>query len=111
MQIRNVRKIDPEKATVMPGVTMRVAISAKEGAPHFSMRYFEVDPGGATADHSHEWEHEVYVAKGKGEVMSEGVWRPIETGDTVYVPPNERHQFRNTGTAPLEFICVVPHTD
>ncbi len=27
----------------------------------------------------------------------------------VYVPPGEKHQFRNTGSESLTFICVVPN--
>jgi mannose-6-phosphate isomerase-like protein (cupin superfamily) len=27
----------------------------------------------------------------------------------VFVPPNEVHQFRNTGSGPLKFLCLIPH--
>ncbi|MDR7513072.1 MAG: cytochrome c oxidase subunit 3, partial [Armatimonadota bacterium] len=31
---------------------------------------------------------------------------PVRPGVVMWVPPYERHQIRNTGTAPLKFICL-----
>jgi len=92
------------------GVRMRWVISDKDGAPTFAMRIFEVQPGGYTPLHAHPWEHEVFVLGGCGLVVDEGDETPVSAGDTVFVAPNEKHQFRNTGDEPLEFICLIPHT-
>jgi mannose-6-phosphate isomerase-like protein (cupin superfamily) len=27
----------------------------------------------------------------------------------LYIPSDEPHGYRNTGTEPLRFICVIPH--
>jgi quercetin dioxygenase-like cupin family protein len=110
MNVRNVYDIEPKDAG-MAGVRIRVAIGRDEGAPNFVMRYFDVAPGRSTADHAHAWEHEVYVARGRGAVVTRDGATPIRSGDTVYVAPNEQHHFENRGEEPLEFICVVPHTD
>ena len=90
---------------------MRVAIGREEGAPNFVMRYFDMEPGRSTEDHSHRWEHEVYVTKGEGAIVTAEGETPIGPGDAVYVAPNERHHFENRGSGPFEFICVVPHLD
>jgi mannose-6-phosphate isomerase-like protein (cupin superfamily) len=34
---------------------------------------------------------------------------PLRPGTVVLVPPNQVHQFRNTGSRPLKFICLIPH--
>jgi len=26
----------------------------------------------------------------------------------LFVPANEKHQFKNAGTGPLKFICLIP---
>ncbi len=52
------------------GVEMRPLITERDGAPHFAMRLFTLDPGGHTPYHSHEWEHEVYILAGSGAVRS-----------------------------------------
>ncbi len=91
-----------------PGVTMRVVIGPEEGAPTFTMRVFEVQPGSATPLHSHWWEHEVFVLSGQGVARRASDEVPIAHGSTVFVPGGELHQFRNAGQEVLRFICVVP---
>ncbi len=91
-----------------PGVSMRVVIGPDEGAPYFTMRVFEVQPGSATPLHSHWWEHEVFVLSGLGTARRGLDEVPISHGSTVFVPGGELHQFRNTGPDVLRFICVVP---
>ena len=43
------------------GVTIRVLMGDNVGAPNFTLRHFEVAPGGHTPFHAHPWEHEVFV--------------------------------------------------
>jgi quercetin dioxygenase-like cupin family protein len=89
--------------------TVRWLISADDGAPHFSMRRFELAPGGNTPRHVHDWEHEVYVLEGEGTVFGGGAERPFRPGDTVYIPPGEEHSF-TAGQRPVAFLCLIPHT-
>ena len=90
------------------GVTMRMVIGPEDGAPVFNMRVFEVEPGHVTPHHSHWWEHEVFVLSGQGIVKTDQGHRPIDHGNTVFVPGGDMHQFRNTGDEVLRFICLVP---
>jgi quercetin dioxygenase-like cupin family protein len=89
-------------------VRMRMLIGPDDQAKVFHMRHFEVAPGGNTPHHSHDYEHEVLVLRGSGVVTGAQGDRPIKASDVVWVPPNEKHQFRNTGSDPLEFICLIP---
>ena len=50
------------------GVTIRVLMGDNVGAPTFTMRHFEIAPGGRTPFHAHAWEHEVYILSGRGKV-------------------------------------------
>ena len=90
------------------GTTFRVLIGPEQGAPHFAMRHFTVDPGGHTPLHQHPYEHEIVVQAGKGLVRCGDTYRGIRAGDAIFLPPGKLHQIRNTGTDPLEFICLVP---
>ena len=92
------------------GCHVRWLVDEKTGAPNFAMRQFEVTPGGYTPLHSHPYEHEVFVLEGQGIVMEGDRQHPLTAGDYVFVTPNEVHQFRNTGTAPLKFMCMVPNS-
>ncbi len=90
------------------GAKMRMLVGPSDGASNFHMRHFEVDPGGCTPHHQHDYEHEILVLAGSGTARSEQGDRPFKQGDVIFVPPNEMHQFQNTGTAPCEFICLIP---
>ena len=91
------------------GCTVSWLIGTPDGAPNFAMRQFEVAPGGHTPLHQHPYEHEVFVLEGSGVVQEGSTPHPLKAGDVVYVAPDEVHQFRNSGTAPLKFLCLVPH--
>ena len=106
IQIREFQEVGARP--VGEGVTMRVVIGPDQGAPYFTMRVFEVQPGCATPRHSHWWEHEVFVLSGQGVANSGRKETPIAHGSTVFVPGGDMHQFRNIGDGVLRFICVVP---
>jgi len=77
-------------------------------AKKFIMRRFTVGPGGSSPLHHHDYEHEVYVLEGEGVVTDGETARPLRPGSTVFVPPNETHQFKNTGKDNLVFLCMIP---
>ena len=106
IRVRDFRDVKAQPA--YEGVTMRVVIGPDEGAPVFNMRVFEVQPGHASAHHSHWWEHEIFVLSGKGVVKTEQGNIPISHGSTVFVPGGEMHQLQNKGDDLLRFICLVP---
>lgn len=89
-------------------VSMRVLLGREHGMPHFSMRHFVVEPDGHTPHHSHDYEHQVIVLAGRGEAEQAGEIQSIEPGDVLFVEAGAEHQFRNTGEAPMQFVCLVP---
>ena len=93
---------------MVKNVAGRVMIGKEDGAPHFCMRVFEMKKGGHTPRHTHDWEHEVFVHTGKGEVFIEDTWHPLSPGSAVFVPANVEHQFRNTADDLFTFVCLVP---
>lgn len=90
------------------GIDGRVLIGKNDGANNFCMRMFEIAPGGHTPKHAHAWEHEIFIHSGEGEAYGKGNWNPVQSGNAVFVPPNEEHQIRNTGKGLLIFACVIP---
>ena len=102
-------EINPVEMEGAIGCSMRQLVSDADGAPNFSMRQFEVQPGGNTPLHSHPYEHEVFVLEGEGVVMEGSLAKPIKKGDVVYVAPDDVHQFKNSGDGPLRFLCLVPN--
>jgi len=111
MKVNRSEQIESQEVSMegATGCSVRWLINQTDGAPNFAMRQFVVDPAGHTPKHSHPYEHEVYVLAGNGVVLEGNEEHPIAAGDFVYVGPDEIHQFRNTGSAPLTFLCMVPH--
>ncbi|MEM1539358.1 MAG: cupin domain-containing protein [Candidatus Bathyarchaeia archaeon] len=87
---------------------VRWLITKEMGAENFAMRLFELEPGGYSPFHSHPWEHEVFILEGEGVIISDCGQRKIKLGDAIFIPPNEKHQFRNNGEKTLKFLCMVP---
>ena len=109
MKIFHYTSIEAEEVpSPAEGVKVRWLITEKTGAPNFAMRHFLVEPGGSTPFHTHPWEHEAFILSGSGIVISNEGERPIKEGDVVFVPPDEEHQFRNTGEEELKFLCLIP---
>lgn len=109
MLIRNIDEtpLTPAAMPGVQGVTMAVMVGREHGAPNFSLRQFKVEAGGHSPRHSHDYEHEVFVVGGGGTVLLEGRENPIRSGDVVYVPADQEHQFR-AGPEGLRFLCLVP---
>ncbi|MHC2995060.1 MAG: cupin domain-containing protein [Candidatus Atribacteria bacterium] len=89
-------------------VKVRWLISEKDKAPNFAMRLFEVTPGGYSPLHTHKWEHEVFILEGEGVATDGAKEYMVKNGTVVYVAPKEKHQFKNTGSETLKFLCLIP---
>jgi quercetin dioxygenase-like cupin family protein len=92
------------------GVAARVVIGKADGADNFCMRVFEIAVGGNTPCHTHDWEHEMFIHAGSGEVLGNGQWNPVRPGNVVFIPGKEEHQIRNVGDESLVVVCLVPST-
>ncbi len=110
MKLESFENVEEQKVedSEAKDVFIRVLIGPDDGADKFHMRRFRVLPGGFTPFHAHEWEHEVYILEGSGELtLNEGP-RPFGAGDAVFVPAGLKHQFKNTGLGELAFLCLIP---
>jgi len=109
MLVRNREQVEPVTYEgEAEGVEMRPLITEREGAPHFAMRVFDLAPDGHTPYHAHDWEHEVYIVRGAGRVRGKDGERALRPGDSVFVAPQEEHQFC-AGAQGLQLICCVPN--
>jgi quercetin dioxygenase-like cupin family protein len=91
------------------GVRIQWLIDETREAPNFAMRRFVIEPGGHTPFHQHNWEHEVYVLKGRGLLVTDEGEREIGPDVAILVAPNERHQFCALPEGSLTFLCLVPN--
>ncbi len=108
--IRNIDEtpLTPVQMDGVEGARMAIMVGRGDGAPHFSLRQFDVEQGGHTPRHAHDYEHEVYVVSGAGTLFLAGQDHAIRGGDVIYVPADEEHQFRADRGQGLRFLCAVP---
>jgi quercetin dioxygenase-like cupin family protein len=102
-------KADPVTMEGSSRVKVRWLITKEMGAKDFAMRVFEIESGGYSPLHKHPWEHEIFILEGIGLLIDDQKTTPFKAGDTVFVPPNQLHQFRNDGQTQLRFLCMIPY--
>jgi len=91
------------------GVSIQWLIDERAGAPNFAMRRFVIEPGGNTPFHQHDWEHEVYVLRGRGLLVTDEGEREIGPDIALLIGANERHQLCALPEGSLDFLCMVPN--
>ena len=90
-------------------VTKQIVIGPDDGSQEIVMRYFSIGAGVTGPSHTHDFPHLVKIEAGRGAVTDPaGNEHEVQTGDYIYIDSNEVHQFRNTGSGPFDFTCVVP---
>lgn len=89
-------------------VEVRYLIDERQGSSHFSLRLYTVEKNGHTPLDQHEYEHQVYVLRGRGLLKEENglPMRDLREGDSIFIPSNAVHQLLNERDEPLVFLCV-----
>jgi quercetin dioxygenase-like cupin family protein len=104
--------LDAARELGLPGRVSREILAGQKDAAALTLRHVEIPPAapGATREpHSHADSEEcIFVLSGSGAFWTEAGEQPVKPGDTIHVPPGERHYTRNTGTTPLVLLCVFP---
>jgi quercetin dioxygenase-like cupin family protein len=93
------------------GIAKNILIGDNENAPHFIMRYFELEPGGHSWLEQHPHEHEVIVLRGNGVVQIGEQKQAVAPFDVIYVEGNALHQFSNPHEEPFGFVCLIPRLE
>jgi quercetin dioxygenase-like cupin family protein len=112
------RLFTPESAKQLglPGRKAMEIVSGEKGAQCVTLRLVEIavaQPGEAPrAQHHHsDFEECIYVLSGRGTTFAESGEYPLQPGDTLLMPPGEKHVTRNTGSESLLLLCFFPVAD
>lgn len=110
MVVGNIRDLESKeiKSKEALGASMKVLVSPKEGWEGHVMRVLDIQVGGYSPKHSHDWPHINFIIEGEGEILIDGVVNMVTAGSYAYVPANSLHQFRNVGDTVFKFMCIVP---
>ena len=86
--------------------TYTVLIAGRDTAGRYTLIDMHVPPGGGPPPHRHDFEEMFTVLEGAIELTVRGETTIARAGETVNVPANAPHAFRNTGAVPARLHCL-----
>jgi len=104
------------KSIGLPGRKSLEIVSGEKGSQAVTLRLVEIPvakPGDALrGPHFHQgFEECIYVMSGEGCTEADSGRHSLKAGDTILIPPGEKHVTRNTGNEPLVLLCFFPVSD
>jgi len=104
------------KRLSLPGRNALEILSGETGARGVTLRLVEIPVSAPDAQprswHLHDdFEECIFVLAGHGTTSTQKTEHPLQPGDTILIPPGEKHMTRNTGTQPLLLLCFFPVAD
>lgn len=111
VNVNDVKPIPVTKETYeSKKIWVQYLITDKQGAKKFHMRIFTIEPHECSPPDQHVYEHEVFILKGRGRLLTKKDNKmsevEIKEGDAIFIESNEVHQFFNDHDEPLVFLCV-----
>jgi quercetin dioxygenase-like cupin family protein len=105
---RNLAVARPEKLLHigLVGDTYTILLSGKDTAGRFCLIDMHIPPGGGPPPHRHDFEETFSVLEGELEATFRGAKQLVRAGETINVPANAPHQFRNSSSQPARVLCI-----
>ena len=102
----------PESDSTLPHVSVvggvyTVLVSGRQSAGRYAVIDMYVPPGGGPPPHRHDFEEMFHVLEGTVEVMFRGVKSLARAGETISIPANAPHAFKNVSSSPARLLCSV----
>jgi quercetin dioxygenase-like cupin family protein len=88
------------------GDTYTILLSGKDTAGRFCLVDMHVPPGGGPPPHRHDFEETFSVLEGELEATFRGAKQLVRAGETIHIPANAPHQFRNASSEPVRMLCI-----
>jgi mannose-6-phosphate isomerase-like protein (cupin superfamily) len=73
----------------------------------YSLAHGTLDPGQRSKWHVLTSSEVYYFIAGQGRFLLDDRAVPVEAGTALYVPPGGKQSLENTGTSPIQFLCLV----
>jgi quercetin dioxygenase-like cupin family protein len=89
------------------GDVYTILVSGKQSAGRYALIDMFVPPGGGPPPHRHDFEEMFHVLEGSVEVMFRGHRFAARAGETVSIPANAPHAFKNVSSTPARLLCTV----
>jgi mannose-6-phosphate isomerase-like protein (cupin superfamily) len=90
-----------------PGVETRMLVSASNGAARLCIFEQWVAPGVGAPTHAHPVEEVLTVLEGEAEMWIDDERAVVSAGQSLIVPAQRKHGFRNSGNVTLHIHAVL----
>ncbi|HEX4253169.1 MAG TPA: cupin domain-containing protein, partial [Pseudonocardia sp.] len=88
------------------GDTYTILLTGADTAGQYTLIDMHVPPGGGPPPHRHDFEEMFTVLEGEVELTFRGQLLVARAGETVNVPANSPHGFRNASDEPARLLCM-----
>jgi quercetin dioxygenase-like cupin family protein len=88
------------------GDTYTILIAGRDTNGTYTLIDMQVPPQGGPPPHRHDFEEMFSVLEGEVEVSFRGETLTARAGETINVPANSPHGFRNIGEQPARLLCM-----
>lgn len=88
------------------GDTYTILIGGADTEGKYTLIDMHVPPNGGPPPHRHDFEEMFSVMEGEVEVTFRGETMTARAGETINVPANAPHAFRNLGDRPARLLCL-----
>jgi quercetin dioxygenase-like cupin family protein len=88
------------------GDTYTTLLSGKDTAGRFCLIDMHIPPGGGPPPHRHDFEETFSVLEGELEATFRGTKQLVRAGETIHIPANAPHQFRNASSHRVRMLCI-----
>jgi quercetin dioxygenase-like cupin family protein len=90
----------------LAGDTYTVLLSGADTNGRFCLIDMHIPPGGGPPPHRHDFEETFSLLEGELEFMFRGEKLVGRAGETVNIPANAPHAFRNVTDEPVRLLCL-----
>lgn len=88
------------------GNTYTITVSGEDTNGRFCVIDMHIPPGGGPPPHRHDFEETFILLAGEIEATFRGIRSIVHEGETIHIPANAPHQFRNNTAQPARLLCI-----
>lgn len=90
----------------LAGDTYTILLTGRDTAGQFCLIDMHVPPGGGPPPHRHDFEESFTILEGEIELTFRGATSSASAGETINIPANAPHQFRNKTDRRARLLCL-----
>jgi mannose-6-phosphate isomerase-like protein (cupin superfamily) len=88
------------------GDTYTILLTGIDTAGRFCLIDMYIPPNGGPPPHRHDFEETFAVLEGELQATFRGKKQVVRAGETINIPANAPHQFRNSSSHPVRMLCI-----